>query len=63
MTREEAMWIPISERLPEKDGRYLAYIANPYDKDLRYIVVCDFYFGIEPEWCPDDPTRSDNVVA
>lgn len=54
-------WIPVSERLPEKNGRYLAYIINPYDDKLRYSMTCE-YFPSEG-WCPDDECASDNVVA
>ena len=56
-------WIPVSEGLPEKDGRYLTYIVNPYDRDLRYIMVCDFSASEWGPWYPDDPTASDDVVA
>lgn len=57
-------WIPVSERLPEKDGRYLAYIINPVDDKLRYIMTCWYFaaFGLHG-WCPDDETASHNVVA
>ena len=57
----EKRWVPVSERLPEKDGRYLAYIINQYDDKLRYSMTCE-YFTSEG-WCPDDETASDNVVA
>lgn len=57
---QEPKWIPVSERLPEKSGRYLAYIINPYDDKLRYSMTC--YFTSEV-WCPDDECASDNVVA
>ena len=58
--REQTQWIPISERLPKTDGRFLTYIENPYNSQLSYIMVCDY---INKDWCPDDDTASDNVVA
>ena len=57
---EQTRWIPVSERLPEKDGRFLTYIENPYDIQLSYVMVCDY---IRQTWCPDDETASSNVVA
>lgn len=57
---EQTDWIPVSERLPEKDGRFLTYIENPYDIQLSYVMVCDY---IRQTWCPDDETASSNVVA
>lgn len=57
-------WIPVEERLPKKDGRYLAYIINPYDDKLRYFMTCEYFVGgCYGGWCPDDETASDNVVA
>lgn len=57
----EKRWIPVSERLPENDGRYLAYIIDPYDVRERYSMTCEFF---EPNsWCPDDECSSWNVVA
>lgn len=61
-------WIPVSERLPEKDGRYLAYIINPFDDKLRYIMTCEYFVSsteylLSNCWCPDDETSSENVVA
>lgn len=57
---EQTRWIPVSEGLPEKDGRYLTYIENPYDSKLSYIMVCDYTCQT---WCPDNETASNNVVA
>ena len=59
----EAGWIPVSERLPEKDGRYLAYIINQFDDKLRYIMTCEYLVGDFNGWCPDDECSSNNVVA
>ena len=56
-------WIPVSERLPEKDGRYLAYIINQFDDKLRYIMTCEYLVGDFNGWCPDDECSSNNVVA
>jgi hypothetical protein len=52
----KSKWIPISERLPEEDGRYLTYIVN---NRLSYMMVCDY---IQQTWCPDDQTASNNVT-
>ena len=59
-TEKTGRWIPVSERLPKTDGRFLAYIENPYDSQLSYMMVCDY---ISNTWCPDDETASSNVVA
>lgn len=56
-------WIPVSERLPEKNGAYLAYIINPSDAECRYIMTCEYFVGDCYGWCPDDETASNNVVA
>lgn len=62
MTNEEILdqtkWIPVSEKLPEENGRYLTYIENPYYDGLSYIMICDY---IQSTWCPDDETASNNV--
>lgn len=58
--KEKTGWIPVSERLPETDGRFLTYIENPYDSQLSYIMICDY---IRQTWCPDDECASSNVVA
>lgn len=57
-------WIPVSERLPEKNGRYLTYIVNEYKlinctSQFSYIMTCDYMRG---SWCPDDETSSNNVT-
>ena len=57
---EQTRWIPVSERLPEKTGRYLTYIINKYDNKLQYIMTCDY---TNKYWTPDDECASDNVVA
>ena len=56
-------WIPVSERLPEKNGKYLAYIINKKDTNLQYIMTCEYYEGDLWNWFPDDDCASDNVVA
>lgn len=64
---EQTRWIPVSERLPEKEGRYLAYIVDPYK--FCYIMPCDYYYINTPKyrlahcWSPVDECASDNVVA
>lgn len=56
-------WISVSERLPEKNGKYLAYIINKKDTNLQYIMTCEYYEGDLWNWFPDDDCASDNVVA
>ena len=51
-------WIPVSDGLPEKEGRYLTTIFNV----VTYIMVCD-YHPYSRCWCPDDECASDNVIA
>lgn len=58
---QEPKWIPVSEKLPGKDGRYLATILNKYDNRLRYIMTCEYFaYG---RWYPDDESASNNVIA
>ena len=57
-------WIPVTERLPEKDGRYLCTIQNKYAPEVVGVMVCDYWnFVSMHDWCPDDETASDNVIA
>ena len=51
-------WIPVSERLPEKEGKYLTTIFN----GIQYIMTCD-YHPYSRCWFPDDECASDNVIA
>lgn len=51
-------WIPVSERLPEEEGRYLTTIFN----GIQYIMTCD-YHPYSRCWFPDDECASDNVIA
>lgn len=50
--KQQPQWIPVSERLPEKNGSYLAYI-----------VTCEYNIDSYWKWYPDDGCISDNVVA
>lgn len=61
--REQTRWIPVSERLPENPGRYLAYIVNKHDNKLQYIMTCDYQVNGFSNWFPDDDCASDNVIA
>ena len=56
-------WIPVSERLPEENSRYLAYIVNKHDASCRYIMTCEYVEGDVWCWYPDDDCASDNVLA
>lgn len=60
---EQTKWIPVSERLPENPGRYLAYIVNKHDSKLQYIMTCDYFVNGFSNWFPDDDCASDNVIA
>lgn len=57
----EKRWIPVSERLPEKNGSYLAYIISPHDVRERYSMTCTFF--APNSWWPDDECSSENVAA
>jgi len=63
LLKQQPKWIPVSKRLPEKNGAYLAYIINPSDAECRYIMTCEYFVGDCHGWCPDDETASNNVVA
>ena len=63
VSTEKTKWIPVSERLPENSGRYLAYIVNKHDDKLQYIMTCDYSVDGYWNWFPDDECASDNVVA
>ena len=61
-------WIPVTERLPEKDGRYLCTIQNKYAPEVVGVMVCDYWkqaigYVSMHDWCPDDEAASDNVIA
>jgi len=60
-TEKTGRWIPVSERLPEEEGKYLAYIVNKHDNRFQYAMTAYFIPG--QEWCPDDECASNNVVA
>lgn len=62
----EQLWIPCSERLPEEDGEYLSYIADPDDKRCQYIMTAEFATArssCSAKWLPDNAFASSNVVA
>ena len=63
LEQEPNKWIPVSEELPKKSGRYLAYIVNRHDDKLRYIMTCDYSADSYWNWFPDDECASDNVIA
>lgn len=43
-------WISVEERLPEKNGIYLAHVVHRYCKIDSYWRVCIEYFGKEGTW-------------
>jgi hypothetical protein len=42
-------WIPVSERLPEKSGKYLITIKNltGFEMPKEYIFICDYFHAIK----------------
>lgn len=67
LKKQPTAWVPVSERLPEKDGRYLGYIVNKHDTRIQYIMTVDFDL-YDPlynnyHFTPSDECASDNVVA
>ena len=42
---EQTTWIPVSERLPEKDGQYLVTIKNltGYEQLCNDVFECEFF--------------------
>lgn len=51
---EQTMWIPVSERLPEKTGWYLITVKG-YKGDDRVCELC--YRKLENYWTGSDITR------
>lgn len=39
---QEPKWIPVSERLPEKDGEYLVTVKSTFKNTRNYIKHCHF---------------------
>lgn len=55
--RQHGEWIPCSERLPEENGRFLAFLP---DRNGTFMCA-DFLKG---QWYPDDyECTSDRVIA
>ena len=42
-------WIPVSERLPEKSGKYLITIKNltGFEIPKEYVFICDYFHAIK----------------
>ena len=57
-------WIPTKERMPEKRGRYLVYLAGmlPGNTTVSKISAALFWPGVWPEWTVDGGGIG-NVVA
>ena len=53
---EQTQWIPVKDKLPEEDGRFLTYIKNPY-RQLTYIMVCEYEFKEWDGHTEEDVTR------
>ncbi len=46
--REQTRWIPVSERLPQKNGHYLCTVTRPQYIDRIYVRLnywCDRWYG------------------
>lgn len=54
----KSAWIPVTERLPEKEGTYLTTIDE-------YIMTSSYFPNCKhgSKWCPDDVIASDNILA
>ena len=46
--QEENRWIPVTERLPEKEGSYLIFATIYFTPD--HVDECDHYDGITISW-------------
>lgn len=72
---EQTRWIPVSERLPEKDGEYLVTVSSfcgeivfkcSFAMDLHKVDEYNFqehkcgFYGIDSEW---GSYEIDNVIA
>ena len=61
--RPEQRWIPCSERLPDKNGKYLCSIQSNFKrKKIMRISTTDFESGIN-RWSPDCMAFKDRVIA
>ena len=59
----EQRWIPCSERLPDKNGKYLCSIQSNFKrKKIMRISTTDFESGIN-RWSPDCMAFKDRVIA
>ena len=56
-------WIPVTERLPDKNGKYLCSIQSNFKrKKIMRISTTDFESGIN-RWSPDCMAFKDRVIA
>lgn len=37
--KSEPKWIPVSERLPENDGAYLAWARYPHEEEYKHTII------------------------
>ena len=59
----EQRWIPVTERLPDKNGKYLCSIQSNFKrKKIMRISTTDFESGIN-RWSPDCMAFKDRVIA
>ena len=56
-------WIPVTERLPDKNGKFLCSIQSNFKrKKIMRIITTDFESGIN-RWSPDCMAFKDRVIA
>lgn len=50
--KAEPKWISVKERLPEKNGMYLAHLVHSYSNKDEYSCVTDCFFNLNarPKW-------------
>ena len=61
--QSEQRWIPVTERLPDKNGKYLCSIQSNFKrKKIMRISTTDFESGIN-RWSPDCMAFKDRVIA
>ena len=49
--RLQPRWIPVSERLPEEEGGYIAYYSYPDGKGHKFVGPCHYsIIGFDEKW-------------
>lgn len=48
---KERRWIPVSERLPEEEGGYIAYYSYPDGTGYKFVGPCHYsIIGFDEKW-------------